>query len=123
MGMAQGIKLPSYVEVKTFTLEQDSTGNSNFSIPNPFGRADMNTILCMNFIASPTAQNYCVGFIMTLTSVSDNRSNRKLVYIPSNARIETTDYTAVQAITAETITMRNTGIYNWAAGTYYMFAW
>lgn len=123
MGMAQGIKLPSYVEVKTFTLEQDSTGNSNFSIPNPFGRVDMKTILCMNFIKSPTTNSQCVGFVLTTTSVSDNASNRKLAYIPSNARIEITNYTAIQSITEETITLRNTGIYNWTAGTYYMFAW
>lgn len=123
MAMSQGIKLPNYVEVQTFTFDQNTVGNSSITIPNPFGRTDMSEIFCMNFIQSPTPQSLCVGFILTLTSVSDNNSNRKLSYITPNARIETTAYTAVQEITDTTITFRNTGIYNWAAGTYYMFAW
>lgn len=123
MQMAQGIKLPNYVEVQTFTLDQNTVGNSNITIPNPFGRADMSEIFCMNFIQSPTSDSLCVGFVLSLTSVSDNPSNRKLSYNISNARIETTNYTAVKEITDTTITFRNTGIYNWAAGTYYMFAW
>lgn len=119
--MASGIKLPSNVEVKTFTLDADITVNSNVTVSNPFGRADMAHILCINFADTPSTGK-CVGFLCNPSAgFADDNANRKIVEA-SGAR-QFVQYYAIVDMTATEITLRNSGMYNYAAGTYYMFAW
>lgn len=119
--MAGGLQLPSNVEVKTFALDADVIGSSNVTIPNPFGRVDMRRIIAVNFSASPT-NNTTVAFLVNpANGTTDSNTNRKIV--SNNDWIVMTNYYAIVSMTNDSITLRNSGNYNFSAGTYYMFAW
>ena len=119
--MAQGLNLPSNVEVKTFTLDADVTGSQNITIPNPFGRTDMDRIIAINFASNPT-DGYCIAFLLNPSrGISDNDFNRK--FYSSNGYIRLSQYYAIVSMTSESIVIRNSGTYNFSKGTYYMFAW
>lgn len=119
--MVSGVNFPSSVEVKTFTLDADATGSSNVTIPNPFGRVDMAHILCINFADTPSTGK-CVGFLCNPSAgFADDNGNRKIV--ESSGTRQFAQFYAIVAMTATEITLRNSGILNYGAGTYYMFAW
>ncbi|MBQ1555105.1 MAG: hypothetical protein IIZ68_06560 [Clostridia bacterium] len=119
-----GIKLPNNVKVKTFTIESNTAGTGNFTIENPYGNTNFSNCICINFAdTSSLTGSYCIGFIVNPSTIGDNSSDRKLSYVFANHRIETTNFTAIESITSESITLRNNGTYNWLAGTYFMFTW
>ena len=121
MQMGSVLNLPSNVEVKTFILDADVAGSSNVTVPNPFGRTDMNRIIGINFSASPESATAIAFIVNPGYGIGDNVYNRKCVNV--NDYIMQTNYYAIVSITDESIVLRNSGNYNFAAGTYYLFAW